>query len=264
MEPDAAKLLGEFLAARRRSLEISRKEACASVGASATWYAWLEQGRAPRPSPELLERVVTLLRLRPFEKRLVRHLAARLAIDDELPKAVSAPMVRLLEHVEPCPAYVLNARRDLLAYNRSVCDVYVDLDRLPRSDHNLLWLLMTNRTVRARLVNWEASARRAISTFRAARMSAQRPASFDPLVERLLEASREFRVWWKTQELHPSDISDDHVEHPDVGRLVLTNTPLVAGDDPGLIVLLVTADPQTGTLAKLHELAERRGRRPAG
>jgi hypothetical protein len=109
-------------------------------------------------------------------------------------------------------------------------------------------------TVRARLVNWEAAARRAVATFRAARM-ARGPASlFDTVVERLRAASREFRSWWDRQEVHPSDINEDHIDHPDVGRLVLTNTPLVAGDDPNLIVLLVTADPRTESLAKLQKL----------
>jgi len=258
----AAKRLGEFLGARRQALGITRKEACRAVGASATWYAWLEQGRATRPTEDLIHRVERLLQLAPFERRLVRHLVAGIATDEDEPETAVTPRLRtLLDHFEPCPAYVVNARRDLLAYNRASCDVYGDLDALAPDDRNLLWVVFTHPTVRKRLVNWEGAARRAVATFRLARLASPRPASFDPLVERLQEESREFRTWWKRLEVHPSDVTEDQVDHPDVGLLTLTNTPLVAGDDPNLIVLLVTAAPGTETLARLHELRSLRARK---
>ena len=43
------------------------------------------------------------------------------------------------------PACVVNARLDLLAYNRVYASFHDDLESMPIEDRNLLWLAFTSR-----------------------------------------------------------------------------------------------------------------------
>jgi transcriptional regulator with XRE-family HTH domain len=262
-----ARLLGEFLKARRdrlapsgvsvhrrRARGLRREEVAQSAEVSTSWYTWLEQGRAERPSAAVLTRVCAALQLNAFEERLVHALASGNRPVACRETRLTPAMHQVLELFNPCPAYVCNARRDLLAYNLATRKVFLDLDRVPARDRNLLYLLFTDRRLRNRMPNWERSARRAVATFRTTRMTFAPLEWFDELVERLTADSREFRVWWTDHDVRDSEPSQDVLEHPRVGRLVLNNTPLSRADMPGVAVVFVTPDEQSDSLHKLQRL----------
>src|SRR5690606_36923167 len=95
---------------RRRTPGLRREEVAMLAGVSLTWYTWLEQGRRINASADVLSAIGRALRL---DDAGIEHLLAlaqpspaALEVPDEAPTA----LVRLIESMEPAPAYVLGPR----------------------------------------------------------------------------------------------------------------------------------------------------------
>jgi hypothetical protein len=162
----------------------------------------------------------------------------------------------IVDHFDPYPAYVMDARTDLLAWNRATCAVLAPLDAMPEKERNVLRILFANPTVRLRLMNWEATAKYMLARFRVARMSLGPLARFDEIVADLTERSTEFGAWWQREEVRTLEITQDRVDHPDVGLLVLNYTPLQVLETEHC-VMLGTPDPRTDSGRKLERLRAR-------
>jgi hypothetical protein len=52
-------------------------------------------------------------------------------------------VLAMLDALEPHPAYVLNTRLDMLAYNSASCRLLGDLDAVPASQRNVMRLAFT-------------------------------------------------------------------------------------------------------------------------
>src|SRR5271154_7538117 len=89
LEPDQRRLLGDFVRAhrerlapesptgRRRTPGMRREELAAKAGMSATWCAWIEQGREVQASPEALGRLARALELSRAERAYLFELSER-------------------------------------------------------------------------------------------------------------------------------------------------------------------------------------------
>jgi transcriptional regulator with XRE-family HTH domain len=89
LEADQRRLLGEFVGAhrermrpaaaagRRRTPGQRREELTERAGISATWRAWIEQGRPVQASPEALGRIARALSLSRAERAYLFELAGR-------------------------------------------------------------------------------------------------------------------------------------------------------------------------------------------
>src|SRR5690606_20289051 len=91
--PARPRALGDFVRARREALTpaavglppgtrrrtpgLRREEVAQLAGLSATWYTWLEQGRAMSVSPGALSRLAGALRLGPVERAALFDLAGK-------------------------------------------------------------------------------------------------------------------------------------------------------------------------------------------
>jgi transcriptional regulator with XRE-family HTH domain len=272
LEIERRKMLGEFLKSRRarllpddvgipqtgrrRTPGLRREEVAARAGMSLTWYTWLERGRVERVSPDLLKRLADALRLTSLEKQLLVHLAEgprhEYAVTNRLPSTLR----EIVDHFDPYPAYVMDARTDVLAWNRAICAVLAPLDAMPAQERNVVRILFADPTVRLRLANWEATARYMLARFRVGRMSSGPLARFDEIVSELTARSPEFNAWWKREDVATSEVTQDRVEHPEVGLLVLNYTPLQVVET-GHWVMLGTPDPKTDSRLKLERLGLR-------
>src|SRR5579863_5284017 len=105
---------------RRRTPGLRREELAQLAGISATWYAWIEQGRNVSVSPAALARLADALRLARAEraylfalagKRDPSELSTETATD---PPAILAPAVAAIA----TPAYVLDRLGTALLWNR--------------------------------------------------------------------------------------------------------------------------------------------------
>ncbi|MDR5866504.1 helix-turn-helix transcriptional regulator [Halomonas koreensis] len=181
---------------RRRAPGLRREEVAALAGVGVSWYTWLEQGRAIRPSPSLLERLAEVLRLAPRERQHLFHLAGLEgpppAACEEV-QAVGDMARRLVEDLGRRPAFVLDARWDVLLWNRAAARLYAFAGR-----PNLIRLLFTDRGLRDRLEEWEVQVAGMLGSFQ---RDFARDAENDPamrtLVDELRHESAAFRCCWE-------------------------------------------------------------------
>ena len=144
------------------------------AGVSITWYTWLEQGRRINASPDVLSAIGRALRL---DEAGIEHLHA---LAQPSPSPVAAPqeapsaLVRLIESMEPAPAYVLGPRWEFLAWNAAQARLYPRIVELDGIERNLLWVLFADPYTRELIVDWDIHARQALAEFRAATTAASR------------------------------------------------------------------------------------------
>jgi transcriptional regulator with XRE-family HTH domain len=180
------KTLGDFLKTRRTCLSpesvglpkkrggrrtpgLRREEVAQLAGISVTWYTWLEQGRDVMASEQVLASIAATLRLTTDERNYVFRLARKQAPTDPRPivRTVSPALRSVLDGLGTSPAWIVERRWNVLAWNRAACEVFGDLGVMPFGERNILRFVFTDETLRRRLVNWETFARSMLATFRA-------------------------------------------------------------------------------------------------
>ena len=246
-------------ASRRRTPGLRREEVATLAGVGVTWYTWLEQGRDINASPQVLDAVARTLLLDPHERDHLFRLADTADNSGQRECTTLSPTVRLLlDHLNPFPACVRNARYDLLAYNEAFDDLIGPFGDVPFEERNSLWRMFTNETCRARMLDWEEGTRRMVAEYRAAMAEHVAEPAWKCLVSRLTKASPEFVELWERHEVASPENLTKRYMHPDIGLLRLNYTHLWLGQRLGTRMTTYTpADEQTD--AKLREL---QGRRP--
>ncbi|HEX3607137.1 MAG TPA: helix-turn-helix transcriptional regulator [Candidatus Dormibacteraeota bacterium] len=242
---------------RRRTPGLRREEVALIAGVGVTWYTWLEQGREISVSRLVLESICRALRLDAAERAHLNTLAgldvAPIAAQlDTVPPAVQA----MLDELDPCPAYVLNARYDVLAWNRAESALIGDLGALSCTDRNILWLLFTDPAWRSLLVDWEHDAAWVVAQFRAAMARHVGESHWVSLVERLQAASEDFGTMWDRHEVAGTRSRSKTYRHPRVGLLTVNPVSMRLAESPDCRVMVcVPADAASRTA--LEELAAR-------
>jgi transcriptional regulator with XRE-family HTH domain len=245
---------------RRRTPGLRREEVATLAGVGTTWYTWLEQGRDVRASLDVLEALARALRLNPAERA---HLVT-LGRGEQAPpppperEHVSPTIRRLVEHLDPSPAYLLGRRWDYLVWNRAFSAVFGDLGLMPAGKRNHLWLMFMDPTRREQLTDWEKAARRQVARFRGDYASHVGDPQFDKLVESLLEQSPDFAKFWARHEVASSGEGRKEIIHPAVGDLFFEHAMFRHGENPDHRLLLYSPLPDGDTPAKLERLLKRK------
>lgn len=153
--------------ARRRTPGLRREEAAQLAGVSVTWYTWLEQARDIGVSRQVFDRLAQALRMSPAERGILFALAGLQApAETGFPREVDGLLLRLLDTLDPNPAYILNPWWDILAYNRGFDALLGGLDHRPPAERNLLWLVAADPAVRDIFVDWADEAQRILGQLR--------------------------------------------------------------------------------------------------
>lgn len=187
---------------RRRTPGLRREEVATLAGVGVTWYTWLEQGRDIGVSAPVLERIARVLKLDGAQRRHLFLLAQnRPPVEPGKTWCSVPPLVRrLMDDWPHHPAYVLNLRWDVLAWNAAAQTLF-DFEQRPAGQRNLLWLLFTAEDLRGVFVNWAEQAPRMLASFRRDFVRATTDPSITDLVRQLERASPEFRQWWPCQDV---------------------------------------------------------------
>ncbi|MEU9191658.1 helix-turn-helix domain-containing protein [Streptomyces hundungensis] len=229
LSPEA---LGLPLAPRRRTPGLRRAEVAESAGISASWYAWLEQGRV-RTSEQVLRAVARALRLDEAETAHVVSFAEDAAPPHSAPAGWVSPNLRsLVDAMLPHPAMVIDPHWDLLAWNAAYAALLTDLARLPAKRRNMLWLVFRWPPCRTLLVDWEDEARALLGQFRA--RAAHQPD--DPRYAEIIEEIRtdpSAARWLHERETAAFRPAVKRFRHPHAGELRLKSVKLAAVDEPG-------------------------------
>jgi transcriptional regulator with XRE-family HTH domain len=241
---------------RRRTPGLRREEVAQLAGVGVTWYTWLEQGRDIKVSDQVLEAIARTLMLDRDEHAHLFNLAG--SVDQQVISgcaAVSRSLRAMITQLEPYPASVVNAKYDLIAYNRTYGRLIDDLDALPQQDRNCMWLCFTDPAWRKALLDWEDGATRMVANLRWLMADHVAEPSWKSLVKRLRAASPEFAEMWERHEVRSIENKTKRMRNPLVGdlRLEVMNTWL--SPRPGTR-MYIYAPADDASERRLHELAQ--------
>ncbi|MFF4950480.1 helix-turn-helix transcriptional regulator [Streptomyces chattanoogensis] len=238
---------------RRRTPGLRREEVAQLSGVSVTWYTWLEQARDITVSRQVLTSLARALMLSSVERRHLFALADEQPPEQPPGSGPGPALQRLVDALEPHPAYLLDANWDLVGWNRAEAGLIGDPAQLDPAERNLLWLVFSDPALRTLLVDWEGQARDLVAQFRAdTRGQFGRP-RFEWLTGELRQRSPEFRTWWEAHDLADFGSSRREFAHPAAGALTFDYVKLAALDAPGVkLFACMPADAETAR--KLPEL----------
>ena len=242
-----------FSGGARRTSGLRREEVAQRANISATWYAWLEQGRGGRPSADVLDRLARALTLTEVEREhlfllgLGRSPEVRYRSSD----AITPRLQRLLDVLTCSPAIVRTATWEVVAWNRAAAAVFTDYGSLPPDQRNILRMIFCDPRVRAAQSEWGAMARLVVASFRIDAARAGADAEIAPLVAELCRSSAEFASMWHDNDVQAYCDGVKHLRHPQIGTIALEHSAFAVDGRPDLS--LIVYNPATSADRKRIE-----------
>jgi transcriptional regulator with XRE-family HTH domain len=259
--------LGAFVRRRRKTLGLRREDVATLASVGYDWYVRIEQGRG-HASRDVLQRVAEALKLDQPELEYVLSLAHQSPPAGPFaPIGVLPPSVLRVMHLQdPAPAYVVNIRMDVLAWNGAACEFYgVEFGELPLGDRNVLRQMFVNEVLRERIQDSDEHASRLVVQCRAMWATRSADPELNGFLERMCAASEHFRRLWAaplSEVLTLGPVRKVMVDEEE-GQLVVEQTAWVFGDRSDHILILSAPLDEDDTAAKLERLASRRRARSA-
>jgi transcriptional regulator with XRE-family HTH domain len=234
---------------RRRTPGLRREDVAQLAGMSVDYYIRLEQGRGPKPSRQILSALARALRLSDDERSHLYNLAGeQLGPPPGPPQEVPAGILHLLERLDDTPAYVLDAKYDVLAWNDMAAALIVDFSKIPPRERNLVRAFFFHPD--ACLIEggdeYEKFAQQSVADLRAASGRYPRDPGITALVSELKDGSELFRRLWDRHQIEVRRGATKRMRHPVVGDLEVFCDVLVVPDRDQKVVLY-TAAPGTPT-----------------
>nr|WP_042193898.1 helix-turn-helix transcriptional regulator [Kibdelosporangium sp. MJ126-NF4]CEL20935.1 Putative DNA-binding protein [Kibdelosporangium sp. MJ126-NF4]CTQ95551.1 Putative DNA-binding protein [Kibdelosporangium sp. MJ126-NF4] len=242
---------------RRRTPGLRREEVADLAGVSVNYYERLEQARAPRPSPQVLAALGTALRLTAAEREHLARLAGQVPPGTDADRApVPADARALLDRLGPIPAYLVDERQDIVAWNGMAAALITEFGLLPAEECNTVRLsIRLGGTVCTAPPGAEGEfARQSAARLRA--VSARYPADrvLAELVNEFAAHSSDFAAGWRDHDVRPISTLRKHLRHPELGDLELDCQTLVF-PGTGLELVMFTAEPGSPSADSLARLA---------
>ena len=242
--------------ARRRTPGLRREEVAVLAHISTEYYVRLEQGRAPRPSGEVLAGVARALRLTDAESTHLHVLAGATRTGSSvLQREVRPSILALMERLPGTAAMVISAAFDVLAWNALAAALMEDFGAVDPTERNVARrAFLTPELYRVS----DASEFRAHVATQLRSVLARYPD--DPrvtgLVEELRAASPEFVRLWELRDVQPARMLRKSFEHPAVGSVTVDCDSLVLIEHEQTLVLYTApqGSPDADALALLGML----------
>ncbi|SFS52359.1 Helix-turn-helix domain-containing protein [Saccharopolyspora flava] len=192
----------------------------AQAGVSVNYYERLERGRAPRPSPQVLAALGRALRLTDAEHEHLARLAG------QIPPSTRAPVPddarRLLDGLGAIPAYLVDERQDIVAWNRAATALLTDFAQLPAEDRNALKLPSVLGTLCTAAPGSEGEfLKHTAAQLRTASARYPTDRGLGELINDLAARSPEFAAAWRAHDVRPRLALRKRLHHPELGRLDL-------------------------------------------
>lgn len=220
---------------RRRTPGLRREEIAVLAHISTEYYARLEQGRAPRPSSEVLAGIAGALALTDAESEHLHRLAGTARAGSALHnREVRPSILALLERVPQTAAFVMSAAFEVLAWNDLAAALMEDFGEADSLGRNLARrAFLSPQPVDGALYGIDDAAEFRRHVARELRASLTRyPA--DPtivgLVDDLLEGSTEFAHLWEKHDVHSAPMLTKTFRHPSVGPITVDCDSLAIAD----------------------------------
>ncbi|GLW10481.1 DNA-binding protein [Microtetraspora sp. NBRC 13810] len=240
---------------RRRVPGLRREELAQLAGMSADYYMRLEQGRCGNVSEEVLDALARELRLDADERTYLYNLVKPVRGRVRTTHTVVPHLRYLLDSMDSTPAYVIDHRVDILAWNRMAAALIFDFGELPADRRNWLLLCFLDDRVRDIFPDWERKARDTVAIVRLNAARFPDDARLTALIGELSVKSELFRQWWADLNVREKTYGTKRFTHPLAGEMTLHfQTFGVAGrSDQSLVAY--AAEPGTAAARGLSLLA---------
>jgi hypothetical protein len=162
---------------------------------------------------------------------------------------------RILDSMTRVPALVQNGRLDVLYANELGRALFPGLFSDPNRPANLARFVFLDRSATDFFIDWESIANDIVALLRAEAGRDPYSRALTDLVGELSTHSEEFRVRWAAHNvrIHRTGVKNFH--HPVVGDLTLTYEVLELPGDPGQIIFVYMAEPNSASHEALNLLA---------
>jgi transcriptional regulator with XRE-family HTH domain len=257
IRPDQAGL--PAFVANRRVPGLRREEVALLAGVSVDYYTRLERGNLNGVSESVLGALAGALQLDEAERAhlfdLARGANARRSRRRPGQQLVRTNVQRILDAMVGTPAYARNGQRDILAANRLGYALYSEAYLDPARPVNIARFVFLSTRARAFFLNWESAANDTVAILRTEAGRNPYDQGLTQLVGELSTRSEEFRTRWAAHNvrLHRTGFKDIH--HPVVGDLHLSFEAMDLPADPGLSIVVYSAEPGSASEDGLSLLA---------
>src|SRR5215469_14744938 len=245
----------------RRVAGLRREEVALLAGVSIDYYTRLERGRAAGVSDSVLEGIARALHLDEAERAHLFDLARAAGPAAPRPPRRPAPQQvrpsvrRILDSMAATPAYVRNARLDVLAANRLGAALFAPVLSSPAQPANNARFLFLDPAGREFFSDWERQAQDVVAMLRTEAGRSPHDKGLSNLIGELSTRSENFRAWWAAHNVRFHRTGIKRFRHPVVGDLTLTYEGLDLAADEGLRISAYSAEPGTPSDDALKVLA---------
>jgi len=227
---------------RRRTPGLRREEIAVLAHISTEYYVRLEQGRAPRPSGEVLAGIAGALRLTDAESDHLHVLAGTAPSRAGLHRRDVRPSIlALLERLPQTAAFVTSAAFEVLAWNDLAAALMEDFARLAPEDRNLARkaFLKPARpgTTLYGISDGAEFRQHVVMQLRTTLARYPSDPAVTGLVEELREGSREFARLWQRHDVQAAPMLTKTFRHPAVGEITVDCDALTLTDRDQHVVL---------------------------
>lgn len=252
----------------RRVPGLRREEAALLAGVSVDYYTRLERGNLAGVSEGVLEALARALQLDDAERDhlfdLARAANASPRARERAPRQAVRPSVQfMLEAITGAPAFVRNARMDILAANplgfALYSQMYDDVARhtldVPVRPANHSRFIFLDTRAREFYPDWALAANNNVALLRTESGRNPYDKGLADLVGELSTRSEEFAALWARHNVRRHYSGNKQFRHPVVGDLELLFEALVPSEDPGLTLTVYPAVPGSPSEESLRLLA---------
>jgi transcriptional regulator with XRE-family HTH domain len=242
---------------RRRAAGLRREEVAELCDMSADYFARLERGNGPQPSPQMAAAIARGLRLTPDERDhlflLCGHRTPHRRLRGE---HVSPGLMRIMDRLQDTPAQVMGPLGETLLQTPPAVALLGAETHYTGDARSAPYRWFTDPAARERYLpdDHGQSGRINVAALRAASTREGPRSEAAGLVANLLRLSEEFASLWDLQEVGLRWSNAKRFVHPQVGRIDLFCQSLL-DPDQSQALLTFTATPGTESHEKLALLA---------
>ena len=247
---------------RRRTPGLRREEVAVLAHISTEYYVRLEQGRAPRPSGEVLAGIAAALRLTDAESGHLHVLAGTAPVRTGAMhrRDVRPSILALLERLPQTAAFVISATFEVLAWNDLAVALMEDFATLTPDERNLARKAFLGPPRPGTPMYGVSDAtefrHRVVMELGATLARYPDDPAVTGLVEELREASPEFARLWERHDVQAAPMLTKAFHHPVVGAITVDCDTLALTDSDQHLVLYSAppGSPDADALALLSVL----------
>ena len=207
---------------RRRTPGLRREEIAVLAHISTEYYVRLEQGRAPRPSGEVLAGIAGALRLTDAESDHLHLLAGTAPNRTGLHRRDVRPSIlALLERLPLTAGFVTSAVFEVLAWNDLTAALMEDFAALAPEDRNLARKAFLAPAPLYGVTDGTEFRQHVVRELRGTLARYPRDPAVTGLVEELREGSAEFARLWERHDVQAAPMLTKTFRHPVVGEITV-------------------------------------------